>query len=223
MNGMNSLIPIFMMGFAAIQVPLKGQEPGGMFGFKAGSITTGVYSEIPAFLNTDWRSGLSAGAFVSIDPTSTLTLRADLLYARRGFGFRMYDEVTGLIPGEAEVRSIELQLDAGLRLPWPGRRATVRVFAGPAFGYELSCKVEGSLVGVRFEEDCDQPLLGLRTQTVDVGFSVGSGMDFHFLPVALVVDGRYTHGLRNLNKGSDDSRSLKSRAWAFTVGVGWPF
>lgn len=40
--------------------------------------------------------------------------------------------------------------------------------------------------------------------------------------VAVVLDARYTRGLRNLNKGSDSSESLKSRAWAFTVGLGWP-
>jgi hypothetical protein len=203
--------------------PLSGQDSGRMIGLKAGSITTGVRSEIPTFLNTDWRSGLSAGAFLSIDPTPVLTLRADLLYSQRGFGFRMYDETTGLIPGEAEVRSVELQMDVGLRLPWPSQSASARVFAGPAVGYELSCEVEGSVVGTRFKEDCDQPALGLETQTVDVGVSVGGGIDFHLQPFTLVLDGRYTHGLRNLTKGSDNEASLKSRAWGFTVGLGWAF
>jgi hypothetical protein len=223
MNWKKSVILVAVLALVAIAGPVGCQEPGWMIGFKVGSITTGVNSEVPAFLNTDWRSGLSGGAFVSIDPDSRLTVRADLLYARRGFGFRMYDETTGLIPGEAEVRSMELHVDVGLRLPWPGHRASVRVFSGPVVGYELSCKVEGSLVGVRFREDCDQPVLGLRTQAVDVGLSIGGGMDFHFLPFTLVIDGRYTHGLRNLNKGSNGSESLTSRAWAFTLGIGWPF
>jgi hypothetical protein len=223
MNWKKSMIVAAVMAAAAINGPVDGQESRRMMGFKVGSITTGVASEVPAFLNTDWRSGLSAGAFVSLDQGSRLTFRADLLYARRGFGFRMYDETTGLIPGEAEVRSMELQVDMGLRLPWPGPRASVRVFAGPVVGYELSCTVKGSLVGVRFREDCDQPVLGLRTRTVDVGLSLGGGMDFHILPFTLVMDGRYTHGLRNLNKGSNGSESLTSRAWAFTLGLGWPF
>jgi hypothetical protein len=223
MNLKQSVIVVAVMAVASLKGPVGGQEPGRMVGFMVGSITTGVDSEIPAFLNTDWRSGLRAGAFVSIDPTWILTFRAELLYARRGFGFRMYDETTGLIPGEAQVRSMELQVDAGLRLPWPGPRANVRVFAGPVVGHELSCKVEGSLVGVRFREDCDQPALGLRTQAIDVGLSVGGGMDFHFLPFTLVEDGRYTHGFRDLNKGPDGSGSLTSRAWAFALGLGWRF
>ncbi|MGD2121754.1 MAG: outer membrane beta-barrel protein [Gemmatimonadota bacterium] len=223
MNRTRLLLVVAAVALAVITAPLGGQASGRMAGFKVGSITTGVHSEVAVFLNTDWRSGLTAGAFVSIDPGPTFNIRADLLYAQRGFGFRMYEENTGLIPGEAEVRSMALQVDFGLRLPWPSRSAVARVFAGPAFGYELSCKVEGSMVGVRFREDCDQPVLGLRTQTVDVGFSVGGGMDFHFLPFTLVVDGRYTHGIRNLNRGSGGSEGLESRAFAFTVGLGWPF
>ena len=94
--------------------PLCGQGVGTMVGLKAGVITTGVHSEVDAFLNTDWRTGLSGGGFVTIDPVSNLTLSAGLLLSQRGFGFLMYHEVAGLIPGQAKVRSMELQMDVGL-------------------------------------------------------------------------------------------------------------
>jgi hypothetical protein len=194
-----------------------------MVGVKAGPINTGVHTEIPTFLNTSWRSGLSAGAFLAIDASQGLVVRANLLFSQRGFGFRMYDERTGLIPGEAELRSVELLMDFGLRLPWPGRWASTRLFAGPAVGYEVSCKVEGSVVGVQFNEDCDQPALGLQIRTIDMGFSVGGGLDIYLQPFTVVLDGLYTHGLRNLNEGSGTSQGLKSRTWGFTVGLGWSF
>jgi hypothetical protein len=202
---------------------IHAQEVGGMVGITAGAITTGVDSEIPAFLNTDWRTGISAGAFASLDATSHFTVRADLLFADRGFGFRMYQEGPGLIPGEAQVQSLELQLGVGLRAPWPGQSASVRVFAGPAFGYQLSCTVSGSAMGMAFRQDCDEPTIGLETRKVDMGISVGAGMDFHLMPFTVVMDGRYTYGLRNLNMASNGSNHLSSRAWSFTVGVGWPF
>lgn len=37
------------------------------------------------------------------------------------------------------------------------------------------------------------------------------------------MNGTHTRGLLNLNKGSVGSESLTSRAWTFTVGLGWPF
>ena len=135
----------------------------------------------------------------------------------------MHDDGAGLIPGEAKVRSLEVQMDVGLRLPWPQESASVRVFAGPALGYELSCKVQGSVLGTDFTRECNDPVVGLETQTVDLGFSVGGGIDLDLLPVTVVLDGRYTHGLRDLNKNSEGSGGLWSRAWSFTVGLGWPF
>jgi hypothetical protein len=216
------IVAVAMTG--AVQAdPLCAQDVEGMVGIKAGAITTGVDSEIPAFLNTDWRTGMSAGVFVALDPASNLTVRADLLFSQRGFGFRMYQEGPGLIPGEANVKSLELQMDVGLRIPWPGQKASVRVFAGPALGYQLSCRVNGSLMGMAFKQDCDEPTVGLETRTLDLGASVGAGMDFNLLPFTVVMDGRYTYGLRNLNKGSPGSENLSSRAWSFTVGIGWPF
>ena len=217
------LIGVAMVAGTSLNGPLCGQKLNRMVGIKAGAITTGVHSEVNAFLNTDWRSGLSAGAFVSIDPTSAFTLRADLLFSQKGFGFRMYDEAMGLIPGEVDVRSMEVQMDVGLRIPWPNHSASFRLFAGPAVGFELSCRVTGSVQGRKLEEGCGGPEMGVKSETNDLGFSLGGGMDLHFLPVTLVMDGRYTHGLLNLNKGSVGSESLTSRAWTFTVGLGWPF
>jgi hypothetical protein len=72
-------------------------------------------------------------------------------------------------------------------------------------------------------EECHEPLIGLRTQRMDLGFSFGGGIDVSLDPVALVVDARYAHGLRNLNKDGDTTNHLSSRAWTFTVGLGWPF
>jgi len=201
--------------------PLSAQDIGGMVGIQVGAVSTGVDSEIPAFLNTDWRSGISMGVFAAIDPASHLSLRANLLYEERGFGFRMYRDGPGLIPGETEVQSLELHLDVGLRAPWPGKKADVRVFAGPAMAYQLTCRAKGSFMGAMFNQDCDEPALGLDTRTLDVGASVGAGMRFHLVPFTLHLDGRYTHGLRNLNKSPPSSDHLSSRAWLFTVGIGW--
>jgi hypothetical protein len=216
------LMAALVIGMASV-VPLGCQEIHGRVGLKTGAINTGVDSEVEAFLNTDWRTGFTAGGFVSLDPTSHLNLHMDVLFSQRGFGFRVFDEAMGLIPGEATARTLEIHVDLGLRLPWGSERIGSRIFAGPALGYELSCRVNGSAMGMAFSQECHEPLIGLRTQNLDLGFSFGGGVDISLDPVALVVDARYAHGFRNLNKDGGSTNHLRSRAWTFTVGLGWPF
>jgi hypothetical protein len=202
--------------------PLSGQGMSGMLGLQAGPITTGVHSEVSSILNTDWRTGMSAGVFAAFEPTPDLTVRANLLFSRRGWGFRMYREGPGLIPGRALVQSVEALMDVGLRVPWHGGPASARVYAGPVVGYRLTCTVKGSVLGVGFEEDCDDSTVGLETRSLDVGASVGAGIDLHLQSITVLMDGRYTYGLRNLNRSPDGSQELSSRAWSFTAGLGWP-
>ena len=123
----------------------------------------------------------------------------------------MYEEGAGLIPGQAKVRSLELQMDVGLRFPWPHQSASVRVFAGPRVGFELSCKVRGSVLGMTFNEDCNEPVVGSADSNPRPGPFSGAGIDLHFLPVTVVMDGRYTHGVTEPDQGSAGlGRSLES-------------
>jgi hypothetical protein len=203
--------------------PLPGQGIDGMVGVQAGPITTGVHSEVPRILDTDWRTGMCAGVFAIFETASDLTVRVNLLLSRRGFGFRSYREGPGLIPGEAEVQFLDALMDVGFRVPWPHGRASTRVYAAPAVGYRLTCTVKGSAMGVGFKEGCDDPSVGLRTRSLDVGASVGAGLDLHLQTITVLMDGRYTHGLRNLDKSLDGSQDLSSRSWSFTMGLGWPW
>ena len=163
------LTGVVMIVIGMVWIPLPAQEVGLTVGFKSGAINTGVHSEMDEFLNTDWRSGFTGGGFVFVDLTPVFVVQADLLYSRRGFGFRMYDEVVGLIPGEAKVRSLEVPLLLAARLPWVGTVLRPRIFAGPTFGFELSCKVKGVALGMGFDEDCHAPVVGLDTHHSDWG------------------------------------------------------
>jgi hypothetical protein len=212
-----------MIVIGMVWIPLSAQEMGLTVGLKSGAINTGVHSEMDEFLNTDWRSGFTGGGFVSVDLTPVIVIQADLLFSRRGFGFRMYDEVVGLIPGEARVRSLEVPLLLAARLPWVGTVLRPRIFAGPTFGFEVSCKVKGVALGTRFDEDCHEPAVGFDTHRSDWGVSVGGGLEIALDPLTVIVDGRYTHGLRNLNADSLTGEELMSRAWSFTVGLGRRF
>lgn len=197
------------------------QDVGVTIGLKSGAINTGVHSELSRFLNTDWRTGYVGGGFVTLDLPPFLTVEVDLLYAQRGFGFRMHDEAVPLIPGEVRVRSLETHILIGASLPWSHRPWRPRVYVGPAFGFERSCDVEASTLGISFKGDCRDPMVGLQTHDRDAGLIFGGAVDILVRPFTLVVDGRYAHGLRNLHADSGSADELNSRAWSFTLGLGW--
>ena len=217
------LTGMVMLVMWAVWIPLSAQEVGVTVGLKSGAITTGVHSEMNAFLNTDWRSGFTGGGFIHFDLTPVIVVQVDLLLSQRGFGFRMYEDTVGLIPGEAKLNSLEVPMLLAVRLPWEGSRVKPRLFAGPAFGYELSCSVEASVVGVGYKEDCHESTLDIDTHRSDWGFSFGGGLDISLRPFVVVIDGRYTHGLRNLNTDPVAGEDLMSRTWSFTVGLGRRF
>jgi hypothetical protein len=104
-----------------------------------------------------------------------------------------------------------------------GSRLRPRVFAGPTFGFELSCKVKGAALGMPFHEDCHAPTVGLDTHRSDWGISLGGGVEIILRPLTVILDGRYTHGIRNLNHVPVAGEELMSRAWSFTVGLGRRF
>jgi hypothetical protein len=197
------------------------QDVGMTLGLKGGAINTGVHSGLDRFLSTDWRTGYVVGGFVTLDLTPFLVVEVDLLYAQRGFGFRMHDAAVPLIPGEVRVGALETHVLIGLSLPWQDRLWRPRVYAGPAFGFERSCEVEASTLGVPFKGDCRDPVVGLQTHDRDAGLIVGGAVDITVRPFSIVVDGRYGHGLRNLLVDPGSADELNSRAWSFTFGVGW--
>lgn len=197
------------------------QDVGLTVGLKGGAINTGVHSGHERFLNTDWRTGYLGGGFVTLDLTPFLVVEVDLLYAQRGFGFRMHDDAVPLSPREVTVRALETHVLIGLSLPWKDRLWRPRSYAGPASGFERSCEVEASALGVPFKGDCRDPVVDLETHDRDAGLMVGGALDIVVRPFSLVVDGRYGHGLRNLLVDPATADELNSRAWSFTVGAGW--
>ena len=75
---------------------------------------------------------------------------------------------------------------------------TIRPYfiAGPAIGYLLSSEMEINLGGITFEANTKE-----ITEKLDIGLGFGGGISISTGPCSVFLEGRYTLGLNNLNKG----------------------
>jgi hypothetical protein len=85
-------------------------------------------------------------------------------------------------------------------------RSAVFVTFGPSFGFNLDASYEDEGV----TED-----IGRDIRTFDPGLNLGAGVEAG----PLVVEARYTWGLRSAFTGDDPRTTFKNRALAVTVGV----
>jgi hypothetical protein len=70
--------------------------------------------------------------------------------------------------------------------------------AGPTLGYLLSSEMSTEMGGITFNADTKS-----ITEKLDVGIGFGGGVSFPVGLFSIFLEGRYTLGLRNINKGGD--------------------
>ncbi len=107
-------------------------------------------------------------------------------------------------------------------LPVEESNITPRIFAGPALGLEVSCKVSGEEAGFSVEGDCED--FGAETKSIDFGVFFGAGIDIAVGNGDITLDALYNLGLTNINDVAGDpfdvtNRNIQVRAgYAFRVG-----
>jgi opacity protein-like surface antigen len=93
------------------------------------------------------------------------------------------------------------------------------LMVGPSFGFELSCKATLEGNGISTDGDCEDEGEDSGRKKFDVGAAGVAGVEFRMGPGALLVEGRYTHGLTNLNDGdSDINGKIMNRSFAVMAG-----
>jgi hypothetical protein len=70
------------------------------------------------------------------------------------------------------------------------------IMAGPTVGYLLSADVEGEYSGLTFKGDLKEV-----TESIDFGLGFGAGLRYPISTVSIFVEGRYSLGLLNMQKG----------------------
>ncbi len=160
--------------------------------------------------DTSTRTGLVGGVFAELGLGSVFAIRPEGLYSQKGFS----ETDTG-IDADLKVDYIEVPLLLAARFGQSSVRPVV--FAGPVVGFEASCKLEGSSGGVSVSADCaDQDV---DTESTDFGVAFGGGVEVDAGGVVLLLDGRYTLGLRDID--AMNGSEAKNRVWSVMAGLGF--
>ena len=151
----------------------------------------------------DWQLRGVFGGFVTWRFTRWLELQPEVLYAMKGASSEEFVETKLLLDYlEVPVLVRVTRGDAGATRYY--------VAGGPSVGLLLRARTRADFGGSTEEIDIKDEL-----ENVDFGLVVAGGIEFG----AIVVDGRYTHGLTNIDQASRGVDEIKNRAVSVTVGI----
>jgi hypothetical protein len=151
----------------------------------------------------DNKTGFVGGLFVVAPANGQFALQAEALFSQKGAKL----EEGG---NSATVRLDMLDIPVLARISSAASNgASFHLFGGPSFNFKLSAKQEFEFAGVEEEEDLDDEVKGFET-----AFVVGAGVEFG----RLVLDGRYSWGLTDLNNEEEEDVKVKTRVFSFMVG-----
>jgi hypothetical protein len=148
----------------------------------------------------DSRLGIVVGGFVTLPIASWLDLQAEGLYAEKG---------SRLKAGGGEVKLIVNYVE----IPVLARVRLARIFyaaAGPSMAFRTQAKARARFSGSTEETDISE-----QVEQFDFGVGMGGGLELG----PLVIDGRYTLGLTDIDKDKTDSSTMKNRAISVTAGI----
>jgi Outer membrane protein beta-barrel domain len=128
--------------------------------------------------------------------SGSLTGRAEAIFSIRGAKSELGD-----------YKLSYLELPVGAQFQFIRRSSSdVHVFGGASVGIKLDATLtQPDDVDVSIDDEVD---------SLDLGIFVGAGVTFG----RFVIDGRYTHGVRNINVDAD-TPAVKNRSFAITFGI----
>jgi hypothetical protein len=169
-------------------------------GVKAGVTTANLsVSGLPGF-EPESGTGAMGGGWISFG-RDRVRVQTELT-----FGTRRFSSPSPI--GDIEVSARVVEIPVLILGRWrPGARTRPQLFGGPSFG--LLSRVTQTVGST--ETDIDDEI-----RDTDIGFVFGGGVEIGAGRGAVVIDARYTHGLRDVSESS--VTSFKLRTWAFSFG-----
>ena len=197
---------------------------------KSGDITIGVMAGVNfATVHQDpqssdvtfgYKTGLVAGGFLGYQVNDVFSIEPQVLYSQKGSKVKGTGSNSSL-EGGIRIGYIEVPVLAKFWIPVSDSQMRPFIFVGPEVEFKVSCTAEGAILAVTGSTDCDNTGSEIKLKSTDFGGTAGAGIQFKAGNQVVRVDGRYTLGLTDIND-SGDSRSIKNRAFAVTVGLGFP-
>ena len=190
-------------------------QTGASFGVKAGvNFAKLDFSGDDDGVDFDQRMGLVAGAFVLVPMTETFGLQVEGLYSQKGAEVDSPDFGGQVVEGRFEFDWFDVPVLARYTIP-SSTNTSFHLFAGPSFSFKLGAKSVFDFDGEEDEQDVDDQFKGF-----DLGLVIGAGVDFG----KFTIDGRYTHGLTDLNDFDDfDEEIVEVKNRVFSIMAGFRF
>jgi hypothetical protein len=200
---------------------------------KAGDMTIGVmagvnYSKVSqdpesSDVTFEYKAGFIGGGFLGIQVNDWFSIEPQVLFSQKGAKVKGKGNNAAL-EGSIRINYIEIPVLGKFWIPVSDPGVKPFVFAGPEVEFKVSCTAEGAILAVTGSEDCDKTGNEINLKSTDFGVTGGAGVQFKAGGQDVRVDARYTFGLTDINdsSASTDNREVKNRAFAVTVGLGWP-
>ena len=164
-------------------------------------------------VNTDNRTGYNLGGVLSMAVSPVMSVEIDGQLVGKGFG--VSDTTSGVTSG-LDLLYLNFPILAMFTVPvGPDRLIAARLFAGPNFGFRITCDIvpfEGQTgTGV-----CDPQQAG----SFDFGLMAGAGVKVGKGAGGLILDVAFDYGLSDIDK--TDELSVKNRAFIVSIGYLFP-
>jgi hypothetical protein len=221
---------------ASGEVQGQGMAAGVKGGMAFAGTSENVSLNLPGFrLESGRRSGVMGGAFLVLPVAPMVAVQPEVLYMGKGMSMdgSFNDPDFGSADFEGELRLSYIHVPVLARVDYaPAATAVTRfhLMAGPYVAFESSCSVWMQAGATSIDRSCD---LGeeMPREKLDFGLDLGAGVGRTFAFGTLFVEGRYSHGLRDLSKEGepedfDDfdipTPSIKHRVFGFAAGISVP-
>ena len=185
-------------------------------GVRAGGSLSGFTGSL---LDSRWKHGYTAGAFMTQAMVDELSFQAEAFYAQKGARVTLPG---GSTPTAATLDLEYVEVAAMLRLDLPLVPGTLsgHVVGGPAAGLAVRCSLRPREADDQAAQDCAGEPANLAVRPFDFGLLGGAGLDLTLTAVILSIEGRYEFGVAAIDKGDGWERT--NQALSVVAGIAIP-
>jgi hypothetical protein len=180
-------------------------------GFKLGMTSSDMDVSDDDDIGIDRLSSLGVGGFLRFG-LGGLGLQIDVLGLTKG------SETTDPTEGDMNIKLDYIEVPVQLVFALGSSRLGPYLMVGPSVAFEVGCNVETEdASGNEVEADCEDSDFFDRKST-DLGVSGAAGLQIPMGPGAVLLEGRYTHGLSNILDSETDTNKIRNRAFGLFLG-----
>lgn len=181
-------------------------------GLKAGvNVASVVFEGDSSDSYNERRLGFLAGGFTVLPVSGTMAIQIEALFSQKGAKFSVEEANI-----EATLELDYLDIPVMLRFQGPASGSTrLHVFGGPSMGYRMGARSKVSDTTFDFAEGSIDNIED-EVERFDFGIVAGAGVD---IGRRIVVDARYSWGLRAINKDTSEGGEIKNRLFSIMAGV----